>query len=358
MDSQTQNTLESTQEQEFSDGGSDDNTTYSSSQVSSRSTKSKNKSFPSTRPRSKFDSDSRHSLIQSAYDASFVDAQRKKANIEKRRKMKRAKVKKLNEDVATVQRKRQAAALKSCDDTIPPKKRRTLKKYEPVETPGQTKLTNFVTPAEPKYSPPTMSTPIQAPTPAPIQKVKTTPSTVETLDSSVSYKSPEPFVHQEQANIPVSVSGSGDMGSVSTVGTPLLPSMLARNVGVCNGCCCQFHLCHEAKWRDTCLHAVVDYFDTVGYDCITKHGIREAYYERYLVMAKTDLLGHHGLYELDDDLPLPACMLRGSFQEALKMEDYNNTFRYLERYRMHGVKGYIKNRNNPPEVNMKRYGEE
>ena len=269
----------------------------------------------------------------------------------------KSRAKKLNEDVATVQRKHQAASLKSSDDTIPPKKRRTLKKYEAVDTPGQTKCTTFVTPAIPKHSPQCISTPTQNQSPVPtIETLKETPSTLENLESTSSFKSPE--FTSPQAVVPVSVSGSGEVESVSTVGTQLLPSMLARCVGVCPGCMLQYHLCHEARWRDTCLHAVVDYFDRVGYDVITKHGIREAYYERYIVMLKTELLGGHGLYELDDDLPLPSCMLQGSFQEALRMEDYNDTFRYLERHRMHGVKGYVKNRNNPPEVNKKRYGEE
>ena len=224
-------------------------------------------------------------------------------------------------------------------------------------------MTTFVTPANQKHSSPNVSTPnVSTPSQVPpIQKLKGTPSTVETMESSVSYKSPEPFSNEAQpnVNVPVSVGESNEVASVSTVGTSqLLPSMLARCVGVCNGCMMQFHLCHEAKWRDTCLHAVVDYFDLVSYNAITKHGIREAYYERYMVMLKTELLGGHGLYELDNDLPLPACMLRGSFQEALGMEEYNTTFCYLERNRMHGVKGYVKNRNNPAEVNMKRYGEE
>ena len=351
--SHTQNTLESTQEQEFSDdGGSDGSSEHSSSQVSSSN--SKQKQFPAVRPCSKYDSDSHMSIIQGAYDASFVTAQRKKANIEKRHKMKKSKAKKMNKDVATVQQKCQAAAMKTSNDTIPPKKRYLLKNYEPVDEPGQTKLTTFVTPAESKYSLASISTPSQV---LAIQKVKNTLSTLENLDTSVSFKSPEPFAHQ-QPSIPVSVGGSGNIGSVSTVGTPLLPLMLACCIGVCSGCSLQFHQCHKAKWRETCLHAVVDYFDCVGYDMITKHGICEAYYDRYIGLVKTELLAGHGYYKLDDDVLISSCMLQGSLQEALQIEDYNTTFQFLEQRRMHGVKGYVKNRNNPPEVNKKRYGEE
>ena len=59
-------------------------------------------------------------------------------------------------------------------------------------------------------------------------------------------------------------------------------------------------------------------------DVITKHGICEAYYERYISLAKTELLAGTGLYESDDDMPIPLCMLQRSFQEALEMEDNNN----------------------------------
>ena len=107
------------------------------------------------------------------------------------------------------------------------------------------------------------------------------------------------------------------------------------------------------------MHAMVDYFDKVGYDVITKHGIHEAYYERYVALAKTELLVlSGGLYELDDDLPIPQCMREGLFRDALKMEEYNAPFCYLERNGMHGVKGYLMNRSNPPEVNKKRFGDE
>ena len=91
----------------------------------------------------------------------------------------------------------------------------------------------------------------------------------------------------------------------------------------------------------------------------TKHGICKVYYARYIALAKTELLERlGGLYELDDDLPLLRCMHEGSFCDSLQMEDYNTSFHYLERHRMHGVKGYMKHQSNPPEVNKKRYSEE
>ena len=83
--------------------------------------------------------------------------------------MKKLKAKKMNEDVATVQRKRYTTALKASNDTVPPKKYHTLKKYQPIKTPGQTKLTTFVTPDINSNA----KTPSLVPTSVPIEKVKT-----------------------------------------------------------------------------------------------------------------------------------------------------------------------------------------
>ena len=90
---------------------------------------------------------------------------------------------------------------------------------------------------------------------------------------------------------------------------------------------------------------------------ITQHGIREAYYNTFLLFAKKELLDCTDYYELNDELPLPDCMLQNSFRDALKMEEYNVAFRYLETRRMFDVKGYIKNRKNL-ESYKKRFGEE
>ena len=273
------NTQRSTQEQEFTDD--------ECSKVYS-----KPKEYPSIRKRSQYDSDGRMQIIQSTYDMQFVETRRKKQNAEKRRQLKAAKSKNLSTAVKAVDRKRKTE-LKHVDDTKPNKKRsKSLKKYEPVDTPGQQKLTSFVTPSQNSFVTPSQTTTNKAPSSTPSTLAETSVSSsnqvsaTPTLASSVktnSFASP-------QAKVPAAVAGNDDdCESVSSVGTPMLPNMLARCRGVCNGCFQQFHLCHEAQWRDTCMHAVIDYFDTVGYDMITLHGIRQAYYNHYVVMAKTDL---------------------------------------------------------------------
>ena len=60
---------------------------------------------------------------------------------------------------------------------------------------------------------------------------------------------------------------------------------------------------------------------------ITKHGICEVYYARYITLAKTELFSASGgLYELDDDTPIPDCMCCGLFHDSFQMEEYNVFF--------------------------------
>ena len=107
----------------------------------------------------------------------------------------------MNEDVATIQRKCHAASLKSSDDTVPPKKRLSTKKYDPIDTPGWTKLTTFVTPAQTNQSIPTSVT----------KSPHDTPTTVGTSKSSVSFKSLEPTFYSPPAlNQNASSTGSNE----------------------------------------------------------------------------------------------------------------------------------------------------
>ena len=104
----------------------------------------------------------------------------------------------------------------------------------------------------------------------------------------------------------------------------------------------QWHLCLETKHHNHCLHAVIDYFDKVGYNVITKHGIYQVYYDKYLSRIKDDILTDTGLYELKIDIPIPECMLEGSFTYVLNKINYNSAFCFLETKRMGSVRGYLK----------------
>ena len=363
MEDQTQNTAsskptqESTQENEFTDPDDNESTVgdESQSQISSSSKPKCTKDVPSIRPRGKFDSDGPMCVLQKAYDECFVDACCKKDKAAKRCNLKKVKTKLLHEAVSAVNHKRKS--LRSVNGTNPPKKHRSSKKYAPVDTPGQRKLTSFVTPSQGNVAS-TPATAVESQTSFVSSSASNQTTTTPTLDSSVSFKrSPHAFTSPQAIvpAVPDTVVANVGIGSVDT---PLLPNMLARHRGVCNGCMLQFHVCHEAKWCDTCLHAVIDYFDQVGYDVITPHGICEAFYERYIALAKTEMLKGAQYYELDDDVPIPNCMVQGSLREALDMVEYNTTIRYLETRRIHDVKGYVRNRSNPPEINKKRFGDD
>ena len=201
-------------------------------------------------------------VLQRAYDESFVEARCKKEKAVKRCNLKKVKTKLLHETVSAVDCKRKS--LRSVDDTNLPKKQRSSKNYAPVDTPGQRKLTFFVTPSSQTNVASTPATAAESQTSFASSSASNQTSTTPTLDLTVSFK-PSPHAFTSPQEIvpadPDTVAGNVDVDSVSTVGTQLLPNMLARCRGVCNGCLKQFHVCHEAKWRDTCLHAVINYFD-------------------------------------------------------------------------------------------------
>ena len=255
----SKSTQESTQEQEFTDDDSTQGDESSQILSTSKPKPNCNKDVPSIRPHGKYDSDGQMCVIQSAYDASFVETRCKKENAVKRCNLKKVKTKLLHEAVAAIDHKRKS--LCSVDDTNPPKKQKSSKKYAPVDTPGQRKLTSFVTPSQSNVAT-TPATSIETQTCSfSSSSASNQTSTTPTLDLAASFKpSPSAFTSPEVI-VPDTVARNVEIDSVSSVGTQLLPNMLARCRGVCNGCLKQFHVCHEAKWHDTCLHAVINYFD-------------------------------------------------------------------------------------------------
>ena len=97
----------------------------------------------------------------------------------------------------------------------------------------------------------------------------------------------------------------------------------------------------------------IDYFDQVGCGMITDHGICEAFYERYVAVAKTELLWNIGYYELGKNLSIQKYMLHGSLHDSLQMVDYSNVLCYLGGCCMHDMKGYIRYKSNPLQINKK-----
>ena len=281
---------------------------------------------PRIRPRSIYDSESRTSLIQATYDQHHLHMKAKKLQKEKKLANKEKQKKKQATEMHALQK---ACRKKEEKEAAREEKVRQRKKskYEIQQPPGQIKITSFATPVS---TTPSLSTP-------------STSTSTRTYESSVSFcsngvndssiKSPRVDICTTTCDSQATTTCNSQATNESNDGTqtnscPAFASpsastsassssttnkghstKLARCLGVCSGCHMQWHLCLEAKHRDHCLHAVVDYFDVVGYDAITPHGICIAFYKKYLSRVKDDLLTTTGYHELKDDIPIPECML-------------------------------------------------
>ena len=75
--------------------------------------------------------------------------------------------------------------------------------------------------------------------------------------------------------------------STSSISTPDL------NAVTCKGCGNTQYFCHEVKHRKFCLHAVIDYFELVGMNFATQHGICNVFTVAYTSAVKKDMLKRH-----------------------------------------------------------------
>ena len=110
---------------------------------------------------------------------------------------------------------------------------------------------------------------------------------------------------------------------------------------ICTDCGCGADDCHEVKYRNYCLHSVLDYFDEVGMGYVTQHGIYSAFLRAYTVALKKDMLESTKYYELNVDCELPDCMERGSLEDAQQIHRCNRLWQSLMTKRVHDVGSYI-----------------
>ena len=115
----------------------------------------------------------------------------------------------------------------------------------------------------------------------------------------------------------------------SSVSATTLDTEEVDQASTCNGCGSPFSSCMELKWRNVCLHHVLDYFEDVGYNEVTDAGIRRVYYECFQLMLKSDVLGHTDFWECADKIELPKCMKQGSLKEALDLKNFGPAFHFL-----------------------------
>lgn len=110
---------------------------------------------------------------------------------------------------------------------------------------------------------------------------------------------------------------------------------------ICDGCGHEHDKCHEIKYRNFCLHSVLDYFEEVGMNYITQHGTYLAFLRAYTVALKKDMLESTKYYEINIDCELPVCMERGSLEDAQQIHRCNRIFQALMAQRVRDVSSYV-----------------
>ena len=109
----------------------------------------------------------------------------------------------------------------------------------------------------------------------------------------------------------------------------------------CSGCGNSIDECHEVKYRYYCLHAVIDYFDEVGMNFVTQHGIYAAFMRAYTSARKKDMLESFSYYERNVDCEIPECMERASLEDAQQIHKSNQLFQFLMSRRVHDVESFF-----------------
>ena len=111
----------------------------------------------------------------------------------------------------------------------------------------------------------------------------------------------------------------------------------------CAGCSNPFRRCMEKRWREICLHSVIDYFEETGPDSICEAGVRETYYNTFAVKIKSEIMEQSGgFYETEDNVLIPECMVEGSLKDAIEMMSMDNpTYHYLMSKRVCDVQRHM-----------------
>ena len=118
-------------------------------------------------------------------------------------------------------------------------------------------------------------------------------------------------------------------------------------LGICHGCKMKFDECFDRKYRDICLHAVLDYIKEVESDSsldITEFGFRKAYHNAYIAQVRVDLMKDKGKYELNPMLHIPPCMTQSSLDDVVQMAAGKGAhiIYYLEQNKLWNVEETLK----------------
>ena len=177
------------------------------------------------------------------------------------------------------------------------KKKPSSKKKKLVPPPGNAKMDRYLSQA--------LTSPDAKSPEATFTTPPTVPKTVETTSVMTKYS----VISCSAASMK-----STDCSSVST------STVSGVNLSMtCKGCNNPMRRYMEYRWRKLCLHSVLDYFERVGADSICEAGVRETYYDTFAVKIKGKIMEQSGgFYEIEENLVIPECMVKGSLQDAIE----------------------------------------
>ena len=84
-------------------------------------------------------------------------------------------------------------------------------------------------------------------------------------------------------------------------------------------------------------------FERVGGDSICEAGVRETFYDTFAVKIKSEIMEQSGgFYEIEDNVVIPECMIKGSLQDSIEMMGMDNpTYHYLQTKRVVDVQRHL-----------------
>ena len=151
-----------------------------------------------------------------------------------------------------------------------------------------------------------------------------------------------PIASNPITNYAVATPSSASIPFTIATATPSPALASNSNSGLCRGCGMVHDSCHEHKYRNLCLHSVLDYMERVGYDYATENGIMEAYIVSYHTHLKRDLLADTYFYELDNSIKVPVCMENGSMKDALYMRRTHSLMKFLKGKHIYDVHQHVR----------------
>ena len=110
---------------------------------------------------------------------------------------------------------------------------------------------------------------------------------------------------------------------------------------LCRGCNSIPSECANRTYRNDCFHAVIDYYDQVGFH-FTDDGIKKAYMSAYRIAARRDMCKLTSYYEMSSELQLPRCMEVGSLRQSVEMLNGHRRFTQIMKQRVFNIQDHLK----------------